>query len=197
VAGTWNEPISRQTQPTRQTTLYVPLPVFVVFPAVEICRRTSNSSSCCRNLLNYVERRRKLLMLWRKARNTRKLSDDGSLTKDRLAQRRGKKPATKAGQLRALWTEIRAAIAEGQSLATIHHWLEEEAGIVVTVQSLGSYLTRMRRKERATPAATTPPRVPAPSKPPVLGPRTKALVKIKKARRFEYPPGPPDESKLI
>src|ERR1700685_3364962 len=35
-------------------------------------------------------------------------------TKDRLAQRRGKKPATKAGQLRALWPEIRAAKAEGQ-----------------------------------------------------------------------------------
>ncbi len=75
-------------------------------------------------------------------------------TKDRLAQRRGKKPATKAGQLRALWPEIRAAKAEGQSLATIRQWLEEEAGIVVTVQSLGSYLTRIRRKERATPDRT-------------------------------------------
>ena len=88
-------------------------------------------------------------------------------TKDRLAQRRGKKPATKAGQLRALWPEIRAAIAEGQSLATIRQWLEEEAGIAVTVQSLGSYLTRIRRKERATPSAPTPP-APAPSKPPLL-----------------------------
>ena len=82
-------------------------------------------------------------------------------TRDRLAQRRGKKPATKAGQLRALWPEIRAAKAEGQSLATIRQWLEEEAGIVVTVQSLGSYLTRIRRKERADPAAPTPPPVPA------------------------------------
>src|ERR1700690_1188239 len=74
-------------------------------------------------------------------------------TKDRLAQRRGKRPATKAGQLRALWPEIRAAKAEGQSLATIRQWLEEDAGIVVSVQSLGSYLTRIQRKERATPAA--------------------------------------------
>jgi hypothetical protein len=38
-------------------------------------------------------------------------------TTDRLAQRRGKKPSTKAGQLRVLWPEIRAAKAEGQSLA--------------------------------------------------------------------------------
>ena len=67
-------------------------------------------------------------------------------TKDRLAQRRGEKPATKAGQLRALWSEIRAAKAEGQSLATIRQWLEEEAGIILTVQSLGSYLTRIRVK---------------------------------------------------
>src|ERR1700722_12573254 len=53
-------------------------------------------------------------------------------TKDRLAQRRGKKPATKAGQLRALWPEIRAAKAEGQSLATIRKSLEEDAGIILT-----------------------------------------------------------------
>src|SRR5271163_3245809 len=62
-------------------------------------------------------------------------------TRLRLAQRRGKKPATKSGQIRALWPEIRTAIADGQSLASIRQWLEEEGGIIVTVQSLGSYLT--------------------------------------------------------
>src|ERR1035438_1821242 len=91
-------------------------------------------------------------------------------TRNRLAQRRGKKPATKAGQLRALWPEIRAAIADGQSLATIHQWLEEEGGIVVTVQSLGSYLTRIRRKEWANPVPVTPTPVPPTvrAKPPVV-----------------------------
>jgi hypothetical protein len=117
-------------------------------------------------------------------------------TKDRLAQRRGKKPATKAGQLRALWPEIRAAKAEGQSLATIRQWLEEDAGIVVTVQSLGSYLTRIQRKERATPAAPPALAVTALSKP-VSRTRAKILVNAKKTTGFEYPPGPPDESKLI
>jgi len=34
-------------------------------------------------------------------------------TRLRLAQRRGKKPATKSGQIRALWPEIRTAIADG------------------------------------------------------------------------------------
>src|ERR1700722_17927006 len=82
-------------------------------------------------------------------------------TRLRLAQRRGKKPATKSGQIRALWPEIRSAIADGQSLASIRQWLEEEGGVIVTVQSLGSYLTRIRRKELAkggtvTPLATQP-----------------------------------------
>jgi hypothetical protein len=61
-------------------------------------------------------------------------------TRLRLAQRRGKQPATKSRQIRALWPEIRTAIADGQSLASIRQWLEEEGGIIVTVQSLGSYL---------------------------------------------------------
>jgi hypothetical protein len=123
-------------------------------------------------------------------------------TRQRLAQRRGKKPATKAGQIRALWPEIQAAIADGQSLASIRQWLEEEGGVVVTVQSLGSYLTRIRRKEQAKPISPTQPafqatlseskpRPPAPHSPDNLRESTK------KKRGFEYPPGPPDESKLI
>ena len=118
-------------------------------------------------------------------------------TKDRLAQRRGKKPSTKAGQLRVLWPEIRAAKAEGQGLATICQWLEEDAGIVVTVHSLGSYITRLRRKEQTTPVAPTRPVAPARSRTSASSTQTKIPVNAKKTRGFEYPPGPPDESKLI
>ena len=113
-------------------------------------------------------------------------------TKRRLAQRRGKKPDTKSGQIRALWPEIRAAIAEGQSLKSIRQWLEEEGGVVVTVQSLGSYLTRIRRKEHLRPVPQTAPTSP------VEPTESKGVPRAqKKKRRFEYPPGPPDESKLI
>ena len=123
-------------------------------------------------------------------------------TRLRLAQRRGKKPGTKAGQIRALWPEIRTAIADGQSLASIRQWLEEEGGVIVTVQSFGSYLTRIRRKEMANPGTPTQPasqptlseskpRPPAPHSPDNLRESTK------KKGGFEYPPGPPDESKLI
>lgn len=113
-------------------------------------------------------------------------------TKRRLAQRRGKKPDTKSGQIRALWPEIRAAIAEGQSLKSIRQWLEEEGGVVVTVQSLGSYLTRIRRKEQLRPVPQTAPTSP------VEPTESKGVPRAqKKKHRFEYPPGPPDESKLI
>ena len=106
---------------------------------------------------------------------------------------------TKSGQIRALWLEIQAAIADGQSLASIRQWLEEEGGIVVTVQSLGSYLTRIRRKEIAKASAPTPPAQPSAETklPPVPNPPAKLQESTKKKRGFEYPPGPPDESKLI
>jgi len=123
-------------------------------------------------------------------------------TRHRLAQRRGKKPATKAGQIRALWPEIQAAIADGQSLASIRQWLEEEGAVVVTVQSLGSYLTRIRRKEQAKPISPTQPAsqpILSESKPRPPAPHSldNPRESTKKKRGFEYPPGPPDESKLI
>jgi hypothetical protein len=121
-------------------------------------------------------------------------------TQLRFAQRRGKKPATKSDQIRALWPEIRTAIVDGQSLASIRQWLEEEGGIIVTVQSLGSYPTRIRRKEMARAGTSTPP-VAQPiadaNVPPVPNPRTNLQDRAKKKHGFEYPPGPPDESKLI
>ncbi|MGB9456592.1 MAG: hypothetical protein WCB12_11140 [Bryobacteraceae bacterium] len=120
-------------------------------------------------------------------------------TRHRLAQRRGKKPATKAGQIRALWPEIKAAIADGQSLASIRQWLEEEGGVIVTVQSLGSYLTRIRRKELAKPVtpATHAAQPFAETTSPVPNPPAKPQEAAKRKPTFEYPPGPPDESKLI
>jgi hypothetical protein len=116
-------------------------------------------------------------------------------TRRRLAQRRGKKPETKAGQIRALWPEIRAALADGQSLRSIRQWLDEEGDVVVTVQSLDSYLTRIRRKEAKQPAAVVPPAPPVSQS--TSSEVRPSLRTPEKPRGFEYPPGPPDESKLI
>jgi len=65
----------------------------------------------------------------------------------RLARRREKKPVTKAGQIRALWPEISAALEGGQSVKSIRDWLEEDAGITVGITSLTSYISRIRRRE--------------------------------------------------
>jgi hypothetical protein len=72
----------------------------------------------------------------------------------RLASMRGEKPETKAGQIWALWPEIKAAIEDGQSIKTIRLWLEEQAAIVVSSDSLRTYIRRCQAKEmaRQTPA---------------------------------------------
>jgi len=68
--------------------------------------------------------------------------------RNRMAARREEKPLTKAGQIRALWREIEAALADGQSLKSVRDWLEDE-GVVVTLRTLSSYKTRFRRREEA------------------------------------------------
>jgi len=68
----------------------------------------------------------------------------------RLALRCAEKPATKAGQIKALWPEIESALDKGQSMKTIHRWLEEEAGLRLGITSLTSYISRIRRREAAT-----------------------------------------------
>jgi hypothetical protein len=70
-------------------------------------------------------------------------------TRTRLARWRAKKPDTKAGQIWALWPEIKAALDDGQSFKSIRRWLEEHAGITVSVPSLRSYISRSRRKAAA------------------------------------------------
>jgi hypothetical protein len=75
-------------------------------------------------------------------------------TRSRLALRRSEKPATKAGQIRALWPDIEAALAVGQTMKTICAWLAEDAGITLGVTSLTSYISRIRRREIREPRST-------------------------------------------
>lgn len=76
----------------------------------------------------------------------------------RLAALREKKAPTKAAQIRALWPEIKAALDNGHSLKSVCDCLEGD-GIKITVQTLGSYITRMRRNlatlETALPGTTS------------------------------------------
>ncbi len=141
----------------------------------------------------------------------------------RLARRRMEKPATKAGQVRALWAEIEAALQGGQSVKSICKWLEEDAGIIVGVTSLTSYISRIRRRETTNPcprasappldpnqlepapsssAARTPltgPVTPMPPKPAEdpLAPAMRALSRPKIDIRDLHNDGDPENSNLI
>ena len=69
--------------------------------------------------------------------------------RSRLALRCAERPATKAGQIKALWPEIDAALERGQSMKSIRKWLEDEAGLRLGITSLTSYISRIRRREAA------------------------------------------------
>jgi hypothetical protein len=71
-------------------------------------------------------------------------------TRLRLARRREKKPDTKAGQIRALWPEIAAALEGGQSVKSIRQWPEGTPASSFSATSLTSYISRIRRRELAT-----------------------------------------------
>ena len=72
-----------------------------------------------------------------------------SLARAGFARHRTDKPATKAGQIRALWPDIEAALDGGQSMKSIRKWLEEDAGITLSITSLTSYISRIRRRLKA------------------------------------------------
>jgi hypothetical protein len=72
-----------------------------------------------------------------------------SLARAGFARHRTDKPATKAGQVRALWPDIEAALDGGQSMKSIRKWLEEDAGITLSITSLTSYISRIRRRLKA------------------------------------------------
>ncbi len=103
----------------------------------------------------------------------------------RLATRREEKPETKGGQIWALWPEIKAALADGQTIKSIRLWLEEEGGVIVTAGSLRSYVRRCRRKEggRRAAEATAPAQPifnkPNPPKVPVFAALSPAVVSLR------------------
>lgn len=93
----------------------------------------------------------------RGSRDSEMLLDWVSQARARFARRRTEKPATKAGQIRALWPDIEAALEGGQSMKSIRKWLEEDAGIILGITSLTSCISRIRRRlaaKRSMDAAT-------------------------------------------
>ena len=85
----------------------------------------------------------------RGSRDSETLLDWVTLARARFARHRTEKPATKAGQIRALWPDIEAALEGGQSMKSIRKWLEEDAGVTLSITSLTSYISRIRRRLKA------------------------------------------------
>ena len=130
-------------------------------------------------------------------------------SQNRLAALGEKKPERKAAQIRALWPEINVARERGHSLKTVCDCLEAE-GIQISVTTLGSYITRMRRKDasreiakplasgsvsesRRSPLPARDPRAPEPGQP------RDPLLNLRKhdERVFDYRPEMADPEKLI
>jgi len=75
-----------------------------------------------------------------------------SSARNRLAALGEKKPRTKAAQVRNLWPEIKAALDRGHTLKAICECLEAD-GLKMSVYTLGSYVTRMRRRSTQPPVS--------------------------------------------
>jgi hypothetical protein len=127
----------------------------------------------------------------------------------RLAALREKKPPRKAAQIRGLWPEIKAALDNGHSLKAVCDCLEAD-GISISVRTLGSYITRMRKKSvpvesivaprSAAPDAPPGPESHAHSKPAgSKPPNPLANIRYRQGRRsaFDYRPELADPKKLI
>jgi hypothetical protein len=104
----------------------------------------------------------------RGSRDSETLFDWVSQARARFARRRTGKPATKAGQIRALWPDIEAALEGGQSMKSIRKWLEEDAGITLGITSLTSYISRIRRRLAAKRSMDAAGQVVQPQTPPEL-----------------------------
>jgi hypothetical protein len=163
----------RRKRPDTHPTLYVPLPTFglpLPLPEPLFCCEPSRTVADCRadlKLSRFVSNCCALLPIASSlnfsARSpSRNLSGvplvyEGCCladnwipeTRNRLAQRRAKKPDTKAGQIWALWPEIKAALEDGQSFRSLCQWLHDDAGLSVSIPSLRSYISRSRRKDAA------------------------------------------------
>ncbi len=136
-----------------------------------------------------------------------------SLDLRRLKALHGETPKTLIACVRLAWPEIKTALDQGHSLKAVHERLTE-AGIAISYRRLSEYVTRLRREEKrfGAPRARAGKMLGQPADSEIVGDvvdrrkvrnpgKADALAdfreRIAKVRRFEFKPGPPDESKLI
>jgi hypothetical protein len=102
-------------------------------------------------------------------------------------------------QLRAVWPQVQQALEAGHTLRLIHKRLNM-AGVEISYKRLIVYRGRIERgkKSPATPvSANTPTPATLPDSKPVFDPLANFRAQEQKRVGWQYPSGPPDESKLI
>jgi hypothetical protein len=110
------------------------------------------------------------------------------------------KPTQLMAQLRAVWPQVQQALDAGHTLRLIHKRLNM-VGVEISYKRLIVYRGRIeRRKEK--PAAPASPNSPSPTRspdstPPTSDPLANFRAQEQKRVAWQYPSGPPDESKLI
>lgn len=136
-----------------------------------------------------------------------------SRSRSRLAALGEKKPGRKSAQVRALWPEIRTAIEKGHTLREVSECLKED-GITISATTLGSYISRIRKKGGAMTVASQVPVVqPLPAKglaapsgipessfgdrPKLRDPLANVRESEGKRQVFDYRPEQADPKKLI
>ena len=109
-------------------------------------------------------------------------------------------PTQPMAQLRAVWPQVQQALRAGHTLRQVHERLNV-AGVPISYKVLVVYRGRIERgkKRPAAPvSANTPARAMLPdSKPPAFDPLANFHAQEQKRVAWQYPSGPPDESKLI
>ncbi len=110
------------------------------------------------------------------------------------------KPTQLMAQLRAVWPQVQQALEAGHTLRLIHKRLNM-AGVEISYKRLIVYRGRIERGKKG-PAAPASPSTPSPTRspdsaPPTFDPLANFRAQEQKRVAWQYPSGPPDESKLI
>ena len=124
-----------------------------------------------------------------------------------VAELASEKPGTLMAQLRAVWPEVERALQVGHTLRVIHGRLNQ-MGILISYRRLTVYRGRLQREKERTGRSLAKAQTVSP---PIAagidgapGPRSKTFDPLfnfreqeKKRVVWQYPSGPPDESKLF
>jgi len=106
------------------------------------------------------------------------------------------KPTQLMAQLRAVWPQVQEALKAGHTLRLIHKRLNM-SGVPISYKVLSVYRGRIERRKKGLAAPGFPTSSLPARTPPAFDPLANLRAQEQKRKGWQYPSGPPDESKLI